>query len=91
MAPASPMKILAGLKLCGRKPTQTATTITATSGPMFEPSRSPGLEQTVRVEEERRARDDHDADRETVEAVDEVHRVGEHHDGEHRDEGSDVR
>ena len=51
---------------------------------MFEPSSKPGLEQPVGVEEQRGPGDDHDARGEAVEAVDEVDRVGEHHDRQTR-------
>ena len=34
-APPSPMKIRAGLKLCGRKPRHSPTVMIAISGPMF--------------------------------------------------------
>ena len=39
--PASPMKILAGWKLKGRKPRQTPQVTTAISGPMFSVGRFP--------------------------------------------------
>ena len=84
------MKIRAGLKLHGRKPTHTPTAITATSGAMFEPLEEAVLEQPVGVEEQRGAGDDHDARGEAVEPVDEVDRVGEHHDHDHGDERREV-
>ena len=43
MAPASPMKIRAGLKLWGRNPAHTPTVTAATSGAMLEPSSRPAL------------------------------------------------
>ena len=43
IAPASPMMIRAGLKLCGRNPAQIPTVTAHTSGAMFDPSSSPAL------------------------------------------------
>ena len=49
------------------------------------------LEESVRVEEQRGARDDHDARGEAVQTVDEVDRVGEDDDDDHRDQRSEIR
>ena len=53
IAPASPMKIRAGLKLWGRNPTRHPTTIIATSGADVRALEQAGLEQAVGVEEQR--------------------------------------
>ena len=83
-APASPMMIRAGLKLCGRNPTQIADGDHGDERRDVRALEQPGLEQPVGVEEERGAGDEHDARREPVEAVDEVDRVGEHDDHDAR-------
>ena len=90
MAPASPMKIRAGLKLWGRNPTAMPTTMTATSGPDVRALEQPGLEQPVGVEEQREAGDRGDPGREAVEAVDEVHRVGQDHDADDGEQRREV-
>ena len=70
------MKILAGLKLCGRKPRQMPTVMIAISGPMFGGVSRFEVGEPLAVEEERAGADGDDAGGETVEAVDEVDRLG---------------
>ncbi len=45
IAPASPMMMRAGLKLCGRKPAQIPTVAAHTSGAMLDPSSRPALKR----------------------------------------------
>ena len=77
-APPSPMKIRAGWKLNGRKPTHIPSTITAMSGLMLLLAfgSSPWSNSSVAVEGEGAGGDADDAGGQAVEAVDEVHGVG---------------
>ena len=84
------MKIRAGLKFHGRKPTQTPTAITAIEGREVRALEEAVVEQLVGIQEQRGPRDDHDARGEAVEPVDEVDGVGEDHDRDHRDERREV-
>ena len=89
-APASPMKIRAGWKLRGRKPMHTPQAITATSGPMLSAGRSPSSIEPQPVDGQGAAADGHDAGGQAVEAVDEVHGVGDDDDPERRDQRGDA-
>ena len=71
------MKMRAGLKFHGRKPDADADRDHRDQRGDVRALEEPVVEQPVGVEEQRGARDDHDARGEAVEAVDEVDRVGE--------------
>ena len=73
--PESPMKIRAGLKLCGRKPTQAPTSTAVISVGASATSVVVDHGQVVAVGEEGQRRDADDAGRQPVQAVDEVDRV----------------
>ena len=81
------MKIFAGLKLCGRKPTQMPTVMIAISGPMFGDGEQPNVRsKLLAVEEERQGADGDDAGGEPVEPVDEVDRLGHAEQPQHGDQ-----
>ena len=91
MAPASPMKILAGWKLWGRNPTHIPTMITENSGPDVSWTMVPVVDQLVGVEEEGQRGDGHDPGGQPVQAVDEVDGVGHAHDPQHGQHRHQVR
>ena len=82
--PESPMKIRAGLKLCGRKPRQAPASTAAMQRRrvgrrvVADPLHQPDREQAGRG-----GRDQADAGGQPVEAVDEVHRVDQRHREQH--------
>ena len=83
------MKMRAGWKLWGKNPTHIPSTITDTIGEI-EPSASSPVVQALRVQEEGAGRDRDGARCQPVEAVDEVHRVGDPRDPQHGDERGEV-
>ena len=90
-APPSPMKIRAGLKLCGRKPTHSPTAMIATSGPMFGWRQQLEVAELLAVEEERAGADGDDAGGQPVEAVDQVDRLGHAEQPQHGDRAGSSR
>ena len=76
-APASPMKILAGWKLWGRKPRQMPQVTTAMSGPMLSVGRLPEVLEVEAVDGQRPRGDGHHPGGQPVEPVDQVDGVGD--------------
>ena len=89
-APASPMKMRAGLKLKGRKPRQIPQAITATSGPDVVAREEAEPHEADPVDGEGAPADGHHAGGEAVEAVDQVDGVGQRDDPDRRDERDDA-
>ena len=86
--PESPMKMRAGLKLCGRKPRQAPASTTASRAGEYADGSLPFCRTSpIANSRGRGGRDQADPCGEAVQAVDEVHRVdqrdGEHHRQQH--------
>ncbi len=76
MAPASPMKIRAGMEVVGEEAEAQPEADHRHQGSGVVGADVAGAEQLVGVQEEGARRDGHDARGQPVEAVDEVDRVG---------------
>ena len=84
------MKMRAGLKLWGRKPSVIAEHDDGDERPDVRRGQQAELVEALAVEEERAGRDGHDAGGQPVEPVDEVDGVGHHDQPQHRDERREV-